>query len=161
MARDFDVKVTMTGFDKIGPKFNGLAQDMKYTSARWGLRKATNYLMDRVRTNAQQLDDPKTGRSIAANVNGRWSNRTFKASGGNTLMFRIGIAGTANTHTDPDNKDQGAKGPTPHWRLLEFGTQFMAAQPFFRPGVENNLQGATDEFCSELNKSIERQLAKP
>jgi HK97 gp10 family phage protein len=160
MARDFDISVSMIGFDKIKPTFASVSDDMRYTSARWGLRKAANVLIDAVRANAQALDDPSTGRSIAKNVSARFSTRAFQASGGDTVMFRMGIAGGANTHTDPDNKDQGAGGPTPHWRLLEFGTREMAARPFFRPGVENNLQAATDVFIQQLDASLQRNLAK-
>ncbi len=56
--------------------------------------------------------------------------------------------------------DTGAGGPTPHWRLLEFGTEQMAARPFMRPALADNIQQVTDVFVREYSKAIDRAIKK-
>jgi HK97 gp10 family phage protein len=104
------------------------------------------------------LDDTGTGRSIAANVTERWDSRLNKQSGGDDLGFRIGVAHGAKI--PKGNPDEGKGGPTPHWRLLEFGTEKMQAKPFLRPVIEQAGQQAVDTFVTEYDKAIDRALKR-
>jgi HK97 gp10 family phage protein len=58
------------------------------------------------------------------------------------------------------NPDSGKKGPTPHFRLLEFGTEKMSARPFMRPALAENIEAATNEFVLQYNKSLDRAAKK-
>jgi HK97 gp10 family phage protein len=110
------------------------------------------------RSNALQMDDKETGRSIARNVTEKWNGRLFKTTG--DLGFRVGVQQGAVLPKKGEAPDLSAGGPTPHWRLLEFGTERMAARPFMRPALENNVQRATDEFMRQYGKALDRAIKK-
>lgn len=152
MAAEFEIK----GLDALLAKLDSVKQDVKYRGGRFALRKAANLVAAKAKEGAARLDDPGTGRKIADNVAVRWNSRRFKNTG--DLAFRVGVLHGAKL--PKDNRDEGPKGPTPHWRLDEFGTEKMAAQPFMRPALENNIQAATSEFVTEYGKSIDRAIKK-
>lgn len=123
--------------------------------ARFALRKGANIVRDAAKANAGPLDDPETGRSIADNVAIRFSNRTFKRTG--DIMFRVGVLGGART---VKKLDAGSGAPTPHWRLIEFGTEHVSARPFLRRALAENTEAVTNTTARELNKWIERYVKK-
>lgn len=145
-------RTTMTGLPELKKKLDGLAFDAQKKGGRFALRKAAQVFRDRAKQNAQRFDDPETRRSIARNIVERWDNRYFKQT--QNLKFRVGVLGGA--------KSQKVKGrdDTWHWRLLEFGTEKMRAQPFMRPAGEQGAQQATDTFVREFGKSIDRALKR-
>lgn len=151
---DFSVK--MNGVEALNKKLEALSYDMKKKGGRFALRKAAQVIRDAARQNAQTVDDTATGRSIAKNIVEKWNGRLNKQTG--DLGFRIGVQGGARV--PEDNKDEGAGGPTPHWRLLEFGTEKMAARPFFARALPENAQRATDTFITEYGKSIDRAIKR-
>ena len=69
------------------------------------------------------------------------------------MMISVGV-GTDKGRIPRGNPDTGAKGNTPHWHLLELGTQDMRAQPFLRPAAEQMAEQAISTFGSELDKAI-------
>ena len=150
------IEAKMTGVDELTARLQTISDDMKKKGGRYALRKASEIVRDAAKAGAERLDDPETGRSIARNIAMRWSNRTFKRTG--NLMFRIGVMHGAKI--SGSNEDQGANGPTPHWRLLEFGTEKMAAQPFMRPAASNNVQQVVDTFVTQYGKALDRALAR-
>lgn len=158
MASGFDVQVTMTGIDELHKKLQGLSYDVQKKGGRFALRKAAQVLRDSARQQAQQVDDGATGRSIAANIQEKWNGRLNKTTG--DLGFRIGVNQGARLPRKGEQPDTSAGGPTPHWRLLEFGTEKMAPRPFFRRGVESAIQQATNVFMSQFDKAIDRALKK-
>lgn len=156
MASD-SIDFKLEGLDSLLAKLKDLPLDLKKKSGRTALRKAANLVAASVRQNAQTLDDPDTGRTIAKNVAVRWSSKHHKRTG--DLAFRVGIMHGAKL-PDNGNPDQGVNGPTPHWRLLEFGTSKMRAHPFFRIGLSQNIQAATSAFITEYEKAIDRALKR-
>ncbi|WP_217629295.1 HK97-gp10 family putative phage morphogenesis protein [Halomonas taeanensis] len=61
------------------------------------------------------------------------------------------------------SKAKNAKNPggdTYYWRFLEFGTEHMAAQPFMRPGMDESVAPATDEFVTQFDKAIVRAIRR-
>ena len=56
--------------------------------------------------------------------------------------------------------DLSQNAPTPHWRLLEFGTENMAAVPFMRPALANSISEVTNTFVTEYEKSIDRAIRR-
>jgi HK97 gp10 family phage protein len=153
---DFSVK--MTGVDELAKKLDGLKYDMAKKGGRFALRKAAQVIRNQARQNAQGVDDSETGRSIARNITEKWNGRLNKQTG--DLGFRIGVSQGAVLPKKGERPDESAGGPTPHWRLLEFGTEKMAARPFMVPAMEQSAQRATDVFIAEYVKAIDRALKR-
>lgn len=149
------VEYKLTGVDELLGKLDSITDDMKRKGGRAALRKAANVIANRAKANARRLDDPETGRSIADNIAVRWNGREFKRNG--NLGFRIGVLHGAVLKRHPD---KAKNAPTPHWRLLEFGTENMRAQPIMRPAAENGAEEAMNTFVVEYGKSIDRAIAR-
>ncbi|HDT5146476.1 HK97-gp10 family putative phage morphogenesis protein [Klebsiella pasteurii] len=149
------VEYKLTGVDELLGKLESITDDMKRKGGRAALRKAANVIANRAKANARRLDDPETGRSIADNIVVRWNGREFKRNG--NLGFRIGVLHGAVLKRHPD---KAKNAPTPHWRLLEFGTENMRAQPIMRPAAENGAEEAMNTFVEEYGKSIDRAIAR-
>uniref|UniRef100_UPI000A6F8F73 HK97-gp10 family putative phage morphogenesis protein n=1 Tax=Pseudomonas sp. NBRC 111142 TaxID=1661057 RepID=UPI000A6F8F73 len=81
--------------------------------------------------------------------------RLFKQTG--DLGFRIGVLHGAVLK---DGGDLSPNAPTPHWRLIEFGTEKMAAVPFMRPALADSISQATSTFVSEYEKAIDRAIRR-
>ena len=150
-----DVTFSLLGTEELLAKIKSVKNDVRFKGGRFALRKAANVVAEALKRNAELLDDPATGRSISSNVKVRFSRRAFRAKG--NLMFRVGIAQGAKL---ADGGDKGSGAPTPHWRLLEFGTEKMGARPFARPALENNIGQATAEFIKQYNKAIDRAIKR-
>lgn len=148
--------VKMEGVEALSKRLEGLKYDVSKKGGRFALRKAAQIVRDAARQNAQTVDNSETGRSIARNITEKWGSRYNKSTG--NLMFRVGVTGGAKL--PKDNIDEGLGGPTPHWRLLEFGTEKMAARPFFVKALPENAQRATDTFISEFGRALDRALKK-
>jgi HK97 gp10 family phage protein len=151
---DFTVK--MNGIDELNKKLIGLKYDVQKKGGRFALRKAAQVIREAARRNALGVDDSATGRSIAENITEKWSSRLNKRTG--DLEFRVGVSGGAKV--PKLNTDEGAGGPTPHWRLLEFGTEKMAAKPFFGKALPENAQEATEVFIDQFGRAIDRALKR-
>lgn len=149
------VEYKLTGVDELLGKLESITDDMKRKGGRAALRKAANVIANRAKANARRLDDPETGRSIADNIAVRWNGREFKRTG--NLGFRIGVLHGAVLKRHPD---KAKNAPTPHWRLLEFGTENMRAQPIMRPAAENGAEEAMNTLVEEYGKSIDRAIAR-
>ena len=151
------VEFSITGLDELLGKLSEVTQDTKRKGGRSALRKAAQVIRDAARANAESLDDSATGRKIAANIAERWNGRLFKRTG--DLGFRIGVLHGARIGGQ-GNPDEGINGPTPHWRLLEFGTEKMAARPFMRPALDQNAGAVSDVFVREYGKAIDRAIKR-
>lgn len=149
------VEYKLTGVDELLGKLESITDDLKRKGGRAALRKAANVIANRAKANARRLDDPETGRSIADNIAVRWNGREFKRNG--NLAFRIGVLHGAVLKRHPD---KAKNAPTPHWRLLEFGTENMRAQPIMRPAAENGAEEAMNTFVEEYGKTIDRAIAR-
>lgn len=149
------VSFSLTGIDTLLGKLDVISADMKRKGGRSALRRAAAIIVNKAKANAGRIDDPVTGRSIADNIALRWNGRLFKRTG--DLGFRIGVMYGAVLKDNPD-KEKNA--PTPHWRLIEFGTEHMAAQPFMRPAAESSVNEVLVTFVVEYEKAIDRALAR-
>lgn len=153
---DFTVK--MNGVDELAKKIDGLKYDMAKKGGRFALRKAAQVVRDAARQGARRIDDASTGRSIAANITEKWNGRLNRQTG--DLGFRVGVSQGAVLPKKGEKPDESASGPTPHWRLFEFGTEKMRANPFMVPAMESSAQQATDTFITEYGKAIDRALKR-
>lgn len=149
------VELTLTGMESLLGKLGAISTDLKQKGGRSSLRKAANIIAEKAKVNAQRVDDPVTGRSIADNIAVRWDPKYFKRTG--DLKFKIGVLHGAVLQ---DHPDKASNAPTPHWRLIEFGTENMRAQPIMRPAAENNVTEVINTFASEYEKAIDRGIAR-
>lgn len=154
MATD-SLSFSLIGIDSLIAKLDSITYDMKRKGGRSALRKAAMVVVSAAKNNAMRVDDPKTGRSIADNVALRWNGRLFKTTG--NLGFRIGVLHGALLKVGGDTAKNA---PTPHWRLLEFGTSKMSAQPFFRQALDSNINAVTNTFLTEYEKAIDRAIKR-
>lgn len=150
-----DVSFSLTGIDSLVGKLEAVTYDMKRKGGRSALRKAAQVVAAKAEEGALRIDDPETGRSIAKNIALRWNGRLFKASG--DLGFRVGVLHGAVLKS---GGDKSANSPTPHWRLLEFGTEKMRAQPFLRRALPESISDATNTFLTGYEKAIDRAIKR-
>lgn len=151
------IEFSILGLDSLLGKLESISYDVKRKGGRAALRKAAQLVANNAKQGAQRVDDATTGRRIADNIALRWNGRLFKRTG--DLGFRIGVLHGAVIMNE-GNPDEGAKGPTPHWRLLEFGTEKMRAQPFMRSALADHISEATNTFVIEYEKAIDRAIKR-
>lgn len=146
---------SITGLDSLLGKLDSVSYDVRRKGGRAALRKAAQVVMQKAKDGAQRIDDKTTGRSISDNIALRWNGKLFKQTG--NLGFRIGVLHGAVLK---DGGDLSPNSPTPHWRLIEFGTENMSAVPFMRPALANSISEATNTFVSEYEKAIDRAIRR-
>ena len=146
MADNFRIE----GLDAALAKLKNLRDPKKVkASVRSAGVKAMRIVRDAARNNSRGLDDPETASTIWKEIVTQYS---AKQSRGDQVVVRVGVRGGAKPQKG--NKDTG------HWRLLEFGTEKMPAQPFMRPALADNTQEVTDAFVAALEPAIDKQAAK-
>lgn len=149
----------LQGMDALRKKLRALPKELQARGFRSAMRKATNVVRDAAIANAAGLDDPETGERIADNIAVRFSPKEYKRNG--DVVFRVGVLGGARKPGAGGKlrvKQKG--GPTWYWRFLEFGTSKIAARPFMRPALSQNVGKATDVAVLELNKAIDAAVRK-
>ncbi|EJO5057942.1 HK97 gp10 family phage protein [Pseudomonas aeruginosa] len=152
------VEFSITGLDSLLGKLDSVTEDVKRRGGRAALRKAAMIVVQAAKQGAAKIDDPGTGRSISDNIALRWNGRLFKRTG--DLGFRIGVLHGAVLPKKGERSDKSANAPTPHWRLLEFGTEDMRAHPFMRSALADNIAEVTSTFVSEYEKGIDRAIKR-
>jgi len=150
-----DVEYSITGLESLLGKLESLSYDVRRKGGRAALRKAAQVMMQKAKDGAERIDDKETGRSIADNIALRWNGKLFKQTG--NLGFRVGVLHGAVLK---DGGDLSPNSPTPHWRLIEFGTEKMAAAPFMRPALANSISEVTNTFVTEYEKAIDRAIRR-
>ena len=151
------VEFSLVGVDQLINTLREVKYETKRKGGRTALRKAAQVVRDDAKQRAGQLDDAATGRQISGNIAERWNGQLYKRTG--DLGFRVGVLHGAVIRKK-GNPDTGTNGPTPHWRLLEFGTKYASAQPFMRPALENNIDRATSVFITEYEKALVRAIRR-
>ncbi|PPC63920.1 hypothetical protein C1Y41_04550 [Pantoea sp. ICBG 1758] len=149
------VDFSIVGVDSLLGKLFEVSDDLRRRGGRAALRKAGNIIVRRAQQIAARVDDPHTGRSIEDNIALRWNGREFKQHG--NIAFRIGVLHGAVLVNHPD---LGENAPTPHWRLLEFGTEKMRARPIMRPAMEASMNDVLHTFTTEYEKSLDRAIKR-
>jgi len=161
MAEEFSFSIT--GLDSLLKKLEAVEYSTRHRVGKNALLAAARVVRADVKSEAEKFDDPETARSIAENTAIRWRGPRGKgAVAKNTgfLRFRVGILGGAKLPRKGTPPDKSAGAPTPHWRLIEFGTEKMPAQPFFRQALQKNVNRCTDTFVTEYEKGIDRAIKR-
>lgn len=138
------------GLEPVLAKMKKLSVEMQKKGVRAAGTKAMRIVRDAARQRARQFDDPETASNIAKAITTRNDAKGGKRIGG--VVIKVGVIGGARPAKG--TKDTG------HWRLLEFGTSSMPAQPFMRPALESNVGKVTDAFVADLNTQIDKIIAK-
>lgn len=108
---------------------------------RSAARKGMAIVRDEVKASAPEdtspdADNIKTKAHIALQTNFRRG----------VLAVRVGVRGGAKKNPD-----------TPYyWRMVEFGTQHIAAKPFMQPALENNAEAVIDRIAEELRRELDK-----
>jgi HK97 gp10 family phage protein len=149
------VEVNIEGLDEVQEKLKRLANPrLMKNAARRSMRKAMAIVRDAARANAKGLDDPETAEKIWKNI----AIAAGKTRNPNEIVMRVGVRGGASFSNPNPPKSSG--GDTRHWRWLEYGSVHNPPTPFMRPALQNNIQAITNSFAENLNKEIDRELAK-
>lgn len=147
------------GADEIMAKLRKLPERLGRNAMRRALRKGANVIRDAARNNAKRFDDPKTSDQIWKNVTTQGGGRKMERQMGGPVM-RVGVMGGAKaTKTDTGGK-AAPGGDTWHWRLLEFGTSKMRAQPFMRPAASEKAGAAFDAIAKAMPAELDKELRK-
>ena len=121
------------------------------TAAKNAMEPVKNLAKSNAR--ALKIDDPTTPSNIIENiVNRKAGKKTMRMAGARDAdhMQQVGVMGGAK---DPETGDPLA---TFHWRFLEFGTSTIAARPFMRKALAQNVGRTTNIFVAEMQKGIDR-----
>lgn len=149
------VDFSILGLDSLLGKLSEVSVDVRRKGGRAALRKAAQVVVQKAKAGAERIDDKATGRSISDNIALRWNGRLFKRTG--DLGFRIGVLHGAVLK---EGGDLSSNAPTPHWRLIEFGTEKIPAAPFMRPALADSISEVTNTFVTEYEKSIDRAIRR-
>ncbi|HBJ69988.1 HK97-gp10 family putative phage morphogenesis protein [Alcaligenes phenolicus] len=151
------VEFELKGLDELRKSLKRLPAKMQKKGLKSALGKAARVIRNAAKQNALRVDDPDTGRRIADNIVQRVRGRHTRRTG--DLMVSVGVA-TERGRIPKGNPDDGAKGNTPHWHLIELGTEKMQAQPFLRPAVEGDAESSFDVFAEEVGRQVQKALAE-
>ncbi|MCB5226202.1 HK97 gp10 family phage protein [Alishewanella sp. 16-MA] len=149
------VKFSLVGFNEIQKKLQMLNQEVRFKASRSALRRSAGIVMRSAKENALTVDDKKTGRRIADNIALRFGTKVFNSTG--KQLYRIGV-NTRWQNTQKGNPDEGYKGNTPHWHLVEFGTRRSRERKYLRPALTNNVNNVINKFGTEIMKEINKLL---
>lgn len=141
-----DIEFKIEGLEPALAAMRAVGPDLRKKGLRAAGTRAMRIVRDAARARAKGLDDPVTASIIWKKIVTRFNGRQSKREGG--VVVQVGVAGGAKPKKG--DKDTG------HWRLLEFGTEKMAAQPFMRPAFEPNIGAVTDMFVKEIGPQIDK-----
>ena len=149
------VEFNIEGLDEVQEKLKRLANPrLMKSAARRSMRKAMAIVRDSARNAAKGIDDPQTSEKIWKNI----AIAAGKTRNQNEVVMRVGVRGGASfSNPNPPNTSGG---DTRHWRWLEFGSVHNPPTPFMRPALQDNIQAVTNSFAENLNKEIDKELAK-
>lgn len=152
------VSFSLVGLEALEEKLAIVADDVQTRGGRFALRKAAQVVRDKARERAQEIDDPETAKNTALNIVERWSGRDYRKTG--MLTFRVGVRGGAGGSKKGSELSGLPGGDTRNWRMVEFGTQHMPAQPFMRPALSESISEATNTFVTQYEKALGRAIKR-
>lgn len=157
-ANTFDLKLKKGVIDKL----KSLAPKLEKKYLNSAMRAGALIVQHAAQERARAFDDPKTPKAIWKEIVIRTNASLGRKNQG--IALQVGVLGGAakysNTAANRRKRRVGRTYITPgnvyYWRFLEFGTSKMAARPFMRPALENNVSPATDAITSKLNTAIDK-----
>lgn len=149
----FDAK--FQGMEQLIKKSRGLSNAVRIRLARNAVNAGARVIANKAKQNVQSIDDPETGRSIAKNIAVRFRKKLSEQSGNPTSS--VGVL-YPKGRIPKGNPDDGKE--TPHWHLLELGTEKMRAQPFLVPAANQAANQVPQAIATNLERGIDRELKK-
>lgn len=149
--------MAVEGLDKVLANLKALPLRVRRSAARKATGKGAAIIRKRAKENALRVDDPETGRRISDNIGQRFRGRYFRRTG--DTMVSVGVL-TNRGRIPKGNPDEGRKGSTPHWHLVELGTERARAQPYLRPAAASSVAEVFDAVATELERQIGIEAGK-
>lgn len=138
------------GLDAALAKLRAVRKEVSIKGVKAAATRAMRIVRDAARARSKGLNDPATASTIWKEIQTRVNTKAGKREGG--VVVQVGVRGGAK----PRKGDED----TGHWRFLELGTSQMAAQPFMRPALADNVAAVTAKFVAELEPQIDKAVAK-
>lgn len=148
----------ITGLDQAIKNIKTLQAKAQKSIARKAARQAMNIVRDAARQNARAIDDPETAARIFKNIITGESSAASRQAGG--VVMRVGIKGGASSNQHSKDMSKTSGGDTRHWRYIEFGTSHIAAVPFMRPALANNVGRVMEKFTTEFRKGVNEAISR-
>lgn len=157
--------IYIQGLDAVTRKLKILSNGrLARNAANRAIRQSMKVVLNAAISNARALNDPSTPKSIYKNIVYRQARLKSKS----LAMGRIGVLTGWKTYTQSKanirkglaGKKYQVGGDVFYWRFLELGTEHMAAKPFMRPALQNNISTVTNDFAGIFSAEIDKELAK-
>lgn len=149
----FEVKLERV--DQLRPKMKKLDAALQDKLVRQALSAGGRRIRDRARSIVSAHDDPTTGRQIAKNIVVRYRSKRSRNTG--DVVVSVGVQ-YPKGRMPKGNPDDGVN--TPHWHLLELGTEKMQAFPFLVPAAMQEASTLPQVIVDDLSKRLDREIAK-
>lgn len=151
MANSVTVKIE--GLDKLGAAMKDLGFEVQNKLSRAAVRGASNLVRDTVRSLAPVGVDrggaqPRKAGALRDAIGVR---RDTKNSYPGFEVMAVGVFSKGGS------KDKNS--PQYYWKFPEFGTIKMAAEPFLRPGYDEDKSSAAEKMANVLAVGIEKKTA--
>jgi len=151
-------------FELNAPELDKILKDMRQLAPKLqkkGLTQALRKGMAPVRKSAKAKAPVDTG-ALKKAITVRTNSKLGRREGG--AAVQLGIRGGAKEYANnAQNRREGRAGKSYeqggnqfYFRFLEFGTSKMAARPFLRPALQENISKTTQIVTEELRKAIDR-----
>ena len=143
--------VTVSGVSELREKMKGLPYKVQKQVVQPAVRYGADIIAEQARAIVRHMDDPTTGRQIARNIVVKYrSKRSAQIKG---VVYSIGVE-YPRGRMPRGNPDDGVN--TPHFHLLELGTEKMRAQPFLVPAAIMRAQDVSQEIAARATKRFEK-----
>lgn len=143
--------VEVDGVAELRKRMKGLPYKVQKQVIQPAVRYGANIIAEQARAIVRHIDDPTTGRQIARNIVVKYrSKRSAQIKG---VVYSIGVE-YPRGRMPPGNPDDGVN--TPHFHLLELGTETMRAQPFLVPAAVMRAQDVSQEIAARGAKRFEK-----
>lgn len=145
----YDVKID--GVAQLRERMKGLPYKVQKQVIQPSVRYGAQIIAEQARAIVRNIDDPTTGRQIARNIVVKYrSKRSAQIKG---VVYSIGVE-YPRGRMPKGNPDDGVN--TPHFHLLELGTEKMRAQPFLVPAAIMRAQDVSQEIAARAAKRLEK-----
>lgn len=145
------------GLDQALKNMRELAPKLRLKAGRRAVGKGAAVVRKKAKANALRVDDAETGRRIADNIGQRFRSKESRRTG--NIIISVGVL-SKRGKIPKGNPDEGPKGNTPHWHLIEMGTANAKAQPFLRPAASESVGEVYSAIASALGPEIDKEVAK-
>lgn len=145
----------LKGLDQLRQKMKKLDRELTDKLVRRSVSAGARAIRDRAKAIVSASDDPETGRQIANNIVTRYRKKLSQREGG--VVVSVGVI-YPKGRIPKGNPDDGKN--TPHWFLLELGTEKMKAQPFLVPAAMQEAAALPQIIVDDLSKRLDKEIAK-